>query len=243
LGFKAAPQSSHHLKTVYLQAHSALQEALIVVQSVRQQLAALGAGNGSTTGLAQFEIRSPIDGTVTEKRIAIGESLKQDTRIFVVADLSTVWVDMTVQAKDVNTVKAGQKATVKAAAFELQAGGSVSYVGALVGEQTRSAVARVVLANPAGAWRPGLPVNVELVAGEVTVPVAVATEAVQSVKDAPTVFGRYGGSFEARPVEIGRSDGKFTEVTKGLQAGERYAAKNAFVLKADLGKSGASHDH
>ena len=68
-------------------------------------------------------------------------------------------------------------------------------------------------------------------------------EAIQSVNDTPTVFGRYGGSFEARPVELGSSDGHATQIVKGLLPGERYAAKNSFLLKADLGKSGASHDH
>jgi cobalt-zinc-cadmium efflux system membrane fusion protein len=57
------------------------------------------------------------------------------------------------------------------------------------------------------------------------------------------VYGRYGGNFEARPVQLGRSDGKYTEIVKGLQAGEQYAAKNSFLIKADLGKSEASHDH
>jgi cobalt-zinc-cadmium efflux system membrane fusion protein len=180
---------------------------------------------------------------VTEKRIAIGESLKEDTSIFVVADLSTVWAEMTVQAKDLNAVKVGQKATIKATAFDHDANGTVSYVGAFVGEQTRSAKARVVLPNPKGSWRPGLPVNIELVAGETSVPLAVSADAIQTVNGKPTVFGRYGTSFEARPLETGRSDGKFTEVVKGLQPGERYAATNSFLLKAELGKSGASHDH
>ena len=145
--------------------------------------------------------------------------------------------------KDLNTVKVGPKATVKAAAFESRSTGTVSYVGTLVGEQTRAAKARVVLPNPKGVWRPGLPVNIELVSGEVEVPVAVFSEAIQTVRDWTVVFGRYGEYFEARPVELGRSDGKFSEVIKGLNAGEQYAANNSFLIKADLGKSGASHDH
>ena len=57
------------------------------------------------------------------------------------------------------------------------------------------------------------------------------------------MFGRYGEQFEARLVELGRSDGTMVEVLGGLQAGERYAAKNSYLIKADIGKSGASHDH
>lgn len=227
----------------YLQARHAMQEASITAQSARQKLASLGGSVGAGGNLTRYEIRSPINGTVTEKHIAIGESLKDDANIFIVADLSTVWVEMTVYAKDLNAVKVGQQASVKATAFEAHADGTLSYVGALVGEQTRTAKARLVLNNADGIWRPGLPVAIELVANEVEVPVAVPIEAIQTVNERPTVFGHYGNNFEARPLELGRSDDKFAEVIKGLHAGEQYAAKNSFLIKADLGKSGASHEH
>jgi len=67
--------------------------------------------------------------------------------------------------------------------------------------------------------------------------------AIQTINDAPTVFGRHGDSFEARPLTLGRSDGVFTEVLDGLRAGEQVAVRNSFLIKADLGKSGASHAH
>jgi len=118
-----------------------------------------------------------------------------------------------------------------------------SSVSALVGEQTRAATARIVLPNPKGQWRPGLPVKVEVVAAETEVPVAVAAEAIQTVRDWQAVFGRYGEFLEARPLELGRSDGRYVEVLDGLTAGERYAVSNSFLIKADLGKAGASHDH
>ncbi|PZP58724.1 MAG: efflux transporter periplasmic adaptor subunit [Azospira oryzae] len=226
----------------YLQAHTALQEAEIAVQNAQQKLASLGS---QRTGgdLTRYELRSPIDGIVVEKHIAQGEAVKEDATVFVIADLSTVWAEMTVYAKDLNAVKVGQKATVKAAAFDSTSSGTVFYVGSLVGEQTRTAKARIVLPNPQGVWRPGLPVNIELVAGEVEVPVAVSQEAIHSLRDWTVVFGRYGADFEARLVKLGRSDGRFVEVVEGLNAGEHYAAKNSFLIKAELGKAGASHDH
>jgi cobalt-zinc-cadmium efflux system membrane fusion protein len=226
----------------YLQARGAMQEAEIAVQGAQQKLASLG-GQRAGGDLTRYELRSPIDGIVVEKHLALGEAVREDATVFVVADLSTVWAEMTVYAKDLGTVKIGQQATVAAAAFHASSSGMVSYVGALVGAQTRTATARVVLPNPAGEWRPGLPVNIELIAGEVAVPVAVAAEAIQTVRDWNVVFGRYGEYFEARPIELGRSDGKWVEVVGGLNAGERYAAKNSYLLKADLGKSAASHDH
>lgn len=226
----------------YLQARTALQEAQIAEQNARQKLASLGSQKVGSD-FTRYELRSPIDGTVVEKHIVLGEAVKDDATVFVIADLSTVWAEMTVYAKDLNAVKVGQKATVKAAAFDSTSSGTVFYVSSLVGEQTRAAKARIVLPNPEGVWRPGLPVNVELVAGEVEVPVAVSQDAIQMVRDWTVVFGRYGDQFEARPVELGRSDGQFVEVVGGLNAGERYAAKNSFLIKAELGKAGASHDH
>jgi len=226
----------------YLAARAALQEAEIAERTARQKLAALD-GLGGHSELARYELRAPIDGTIVEKHITPGEAVKADATVFVIADLSTVWAEMTIYAKDLNAVKVGQAAIVKATAFESASTGTVSYVGSLVGEQTRTAMARIVLPNPDGVWRPGLPVNVELTAGEVEVPVAVSQEALQTVRDGTVVFGRYGEVFEARPVDLGRSDGRFVEVVGGLHAGEHYAAKNSFLIKAELGKAGASHDH
>ena len=227
----------------YLQARQALQEAEIAEQSARQKLASLGAALPTSGNLTRYEIRSPIDGVITEKNIATGEVLKEDAGIFVVSDLSTVWVDLTVYAKDLNAVRTGQQATVNATDFDAEATGTISYVGSVVGDQTRTAKARLVLPNPKGLWRPGLPVNVNLVADEVEVPVAVAADAVQTLRDWTVVFGRYGDQFEARPITVGRSDGKAVEVLNGMNSGEQYAASNSYLIKADIGKAGASHDH
>ncbi|BBJ24708.1 efflux RND transporter periplasmic adaptor subunit [Candidatus Nitrotoga sp. AM1P] len=227
----------------YLQARNVMQEAEIIVQSVKQKLASLGGSLTNTSNLTRYEIRAPIDGIVMQKQISVGQVLKEDANIFVVADLSTVWAVLTIYSNDLNTVKIGQKAIVKASSFDFQSSGSVEHLGALLGEQTRTAEAHIILANPKGIWRPGLPVNIELVADEVEVPVAVSADAIQTVRDWTAVFVRYGTFFEAHPLELGRSDGKFIEVVKGLNAGERYAAKNSFLIKADLGKAGASHDH
>lgn len=226
----------------YLQAQAALQEAQIALQSTQQKLASLGGG-AATGNLTRYEIRSPIDGVVTDKRISEGTAMKEDADIFTISDLSSVWVDLTVRAQDLNVIKIGQQATVKATAFDAKELGKVSYIGSVVGEQNRTATARVVLPNPTGIWRPGLPVNVSVVANEVNVPVAVAMEGVQTVRDWNVVFGRYGKYLEARPLELGRNDGKFVEVIQGLNAGEAYAAKNSYLIKAELGKASASHDH
>ena len=227
----------------YLQARNAMHEAEIITQRVTQKLASLGGSLTNSSNLTRYEIRAPIDGTVMQKQISVGQVLKEDASIFVVADLSTVWAVLTIYSKDLNTVKIGQEATVTASSFGFQGSGRVEHLGALLGEQTRTAEAHIILPNPKGIWRPGLPVNIELVIDEIEVPVAVSADAIQTVRDWTVVFARYGTFFEARPLELGRSDDKFIEVVKGLNAGERYAAKNSFLIKADLGKAGASHDH
>ncbi|HSH53452.1 MAG TPA: efflux RND transporter periplasmic adaptor subunit [Methylotenera sp.] len=226
----------------YLQAQHDLQEAQINADRAQQKLGALGAGSGGK-GQARYEIRSPIDGVVTDKKVSQGQVVSEADSIFEVADLSTVWAEMTIYAKDINTVKIGQKVTIKATAFDAEAVGTISYVGALVGEQTRTAMARVVLSNPKNTWLPGLPVNIELISDEIDVPLAVSVEGLQTLRDWTVVFGRYGEYFEARPLELGRRDDKYVEVLKGLSAGDKYAAGNSFLIKADIGKAGASHDH
>ncbi len=226
----------------YQQARAAMNEADIAVQGARQKLAAIGV-RGDAGQMARHEIRAPIGGVITDKRITVGESVAADGAVFVVADLSTVWAEVTVGERDLDTIKTGQSASVMANSTEARASGRVSYISALVGAQTRAAKARVVLPNPDGAWRPGAPVRVEVIAAEVTVPVAVLADAIQTIRDEPAVFGRYGDQFEARPIRTGRSDGQYVEVLGGLGAGVKYAAKNSFLIKADIGKSGASHDH
>ncbi len=230
----------------YLSARQALNEAEITSDVASEKLRALGVRpgeHGHGRNLSRFEIRAPSSGVIVKKAVAMGETLKEDSSIFTLADLSNVWVEITVYPKDLGSIAVGQPTTVKAAAFEAEGVGTVSHISAIVAEQTRTTQARVTLDNPTGQWRPGMYVDVKLSAEEVRVPVAVSADAIQTVRDWSVVFGRYGEYFEARPLELGRSDSKMVEVLKGLSAGEKYAGGNSFAIKADLGKSGATHDH
>src|SRR5450830_768182 len=227
----------------YLQAQQAWREAEIAVQNANQKLNALGATGGGKGPLNRYEIRAPFDGMVLEKHIALGEAVKEDANIFVISDLSTVWAEIAVPAKDLATVRVGGKAEVKASAFDASAKGTITYVGALIGEQTRTAKARITLSNPDMAWHPGLFVTVAVVSGEADAAVTVHSEAIQSVEDKPTVFVRIKQGFQATPVKLGRSDGKLTEITQGVRSGTPYAAQGSFVLKSELGKDAAGHEH
>lgn len=226
----------------YLQALQALQEAEITVQNASQKLRAIGAGDGGGN-LNRYELRAPFDGMIVERHLALGESVQANANVMTLADLSSVWAEIIVSAKDLDTVKVGSPVTVRAAAFESQAQGVVAYVGSLLGEQTRTATARVTLPNPARAWRPGLFVNVAIVTGEAEVPLAVGAQAVQTLEGSQVVFVRHGDGFRAAPVETGRTDGKLVEIVSGLDAGTAYVLDGSFVLKSELGKAMADHAH
>ncbi|WP_437991624.1 efflux RND transporter periplasmic adaptor subunit [Sorangium sp. So ce145] len=249
----------------YLAARQAVAEARIEHRSAAQKLsAAAGSGAGKGSGYA---LVAPIDGTIIEKHIAIGEVLKEDTQVFVIADLSTIWVNVTVYAKDLSRARIGQTAWVKAEGIEQSAQGTLAYLGQVVDEQSRSAVARVVLQSPGAAWRPGLFATADIAVEEAAAPVVVSEEAIQRVEGKDVVFVEEGDAFEARPVKIGRRGtsgvalgagaggppgapaaeprrgAPVVEIEAGVAAGERYVGKNSFILKAELGKSEAGHQH
>jgi cobalt-zinc-cadmium efflux system membrane fusion protein len=227
----------------YLQAKQALNEAEIAVQNAKQKLSVLGTGAAAGAQLNQLELRAPFAGVVMEKHLALGEAIKEDANVFTISDLSTVWADFAVPPQDLNRVRVGEAVIVRASAFEAQASGKISYVGSLLGEQTRTANARVALSNPERAWRPGLFVYVDVQSGLSAAAVTVAAGALQTVDGQPAIFVRNAQGFTVQPVKLGRSDGKLTEILQGLPAGATYAAANSFVLKAELGKGSAEHEH
>lgn len=235
----------------YLQAKRDTEVAELAEDLAGQKLIALGLAAGSlkaiTTApresLSRYEIRSPLTGTIVERDVTIGESVAADAAIFTVADLSTVWVELSVYAKDLGAVRQGQQVSVVSTDLGLETAGRIDFVGRLVGEASRTAIARLTIRNTEGLWRPGLFVTVKLVRDETTIPLAVSVDAIQTFRDWQVVFVKFGDWFEARPLELGRSDGKWVEVLSGLKAGDQYAAANSFAVKAEIGKLGATHDH
>ncbi|CAN7379155.1 efflux RND transporter periplasmic adaptor subunit [Variovorax paradoxus] len=226
----------------YLQAQQAMQEAQIAVANANQKLLALGAAPTSSA-LGRYELRAPFDGMVVEKHISLGESVKEDASVFTISDLSTVWAEISVAASNLNLVRIGEPVNIRSSAFEQAATGTVSYMGSLIGAQTRTATARVTVTNPQRIWRPGLFVNVELVSSEAEAAVTVSADAVQAVEDKPTVFLKVPGGFMPQQVQTGRSDGRRIEVLSGLKPGAAHAASGSFVVKSQQGKSSATHTH
>jgi membrane fusion protein, heavy metal efflux system len=197
----------------------------------------------SNESLQPYEVKSSIAGTVIKKDVTQGEFVKEGEAIYTVADLGTVWVDLNVHRKDFDQLKIGQAVNVFAGERMTNAHGTVSYISPFGAEDTQTMLARVELANPRRAWRPGLFVTGEVIVEEAEAPLAVKTSALQTFRDWDVVFMQDGSMFEIAILELGRRDAEWAEVLSGLNSGQKYAAENSFIIKADILKSGASHDH
>jgi cobalt-zinc-cadmium efflux system membrane fusion protein len=235
----------------YLAAKQALTEARIDLQASRHKLQALGLSEVSLkqpaghldTSLTRYEILSPLAGTVIEKHLTAGELLKDDTEAFIVADLSTVWVVLQVPPTSLPAVKKGQRVVISGGPSMAEAAGTISYVAPVLLEETRTATTRVTLPNPDGRWRPGLFVSTTIAAGENLASVLIPNAAIQTIEGKPRVFVETEEGFEARAVAVGPSNGTHVEILQGLSPGERYAVTETFILKAELAKGEASHQH
>lgn len=226
----------------YLQARQAQQEADIALNNARQKMSALG-GSAALSGGNRYELRAPFDGVVVEKHLVLGEVVNESSNAFTISDLSRVWATFSVSPRDLGKVQVGKAVTISAPELQAEVVGSVSYVGNLLGEQTRTATARATLENPEGAWRPGLFVSVALATDTRQALVTVPTQAIQSIEEKPAVFVRVEDGFVAQPVALGASSGGFVEITQGLSVGAQIAAEGSFVLKSELGKGSADHAH
>jgi len=197
----------------------------------------------SNESLHPYEVRSRIAGTVIYKEITPGEFVANDREIYVVADLSSVWADLQVYRRDFSALRSGQRVFVDAGDGSPPVESTLSYLSPVGSENTQTLLARAVVPNPDGSWLPGLFVTAQVEVDTADVAVAVRSSALQRLRDGDVVFRNAGDMFEAQPVELGRRDGEWVEVVSGVTAGDRYAATGSFVLKADVGKAGASHDH
>lgn len=196
----------------------------------------------SNQSLTTYDLKAPISGTVIDRQISLGEYASEQKPAFVVADLSNIWVDLSIYRQDLNRVQVGDEVLIDPDDGGGDIKGSVAYVAPIGASDTQTALARVVLPNAAGRLRPGLFITARLVLTKRNVAVAVRVGAIQTLENKTVVFVREGDKIEARPVQIGESDTRFAEVKDGLSVGERYVAENSFVVKAEMGKGEADHD-
>jgi cobalt-zinc-cadmium efflux system membrane fusion protein len=228
----------------FLESKQALAEAQIALRSAEQKLHALSLTEAdvqalpshSETSYTRYEITAPIDGTVVEKHIVLGEVFKDDSNpCFVIADLTSVWVDLKVHQQDLSHIRPGQAVVINGGA-DLQTEGTIAFVSNIVSETSRMAFARMTIPNPEGCWRPGLFVTGQVVIDEVSVPVVVSKDALVRLDGQACVFLQTDRGFMPQAVMVGRSNESSVEITAGLEAGQGYVSRGAYALKSELNK-------
>jgi cobalt-zinc-cadmium efflux system membrane fusion protein len=245
-------------KREYLVARQVQAEMSIKRKAAEQRLSAIGLTEESIHSillnvdkdLTLYELRAPADGVIIEKHAAQGEVLESNKRSFTVADLSQVWVNLTVYQKDLPFIHQGQQVSISTR-FGLSdkqtiAMSSISWLSPTLDEKTRSAKARVVIENTDGYWRPGLFVSGKVAIEKKQAEIVVPLSALQNIDGQTVVFVQHeDGEFEPQAVQTGRSDFQQVEIIQGLKRGQTYVSQNAFSLKAQLqkGEFGEGHSH
>jgi len=219
-----------------------------VVQEVRTRLGeTVAAGEvllviEANESLQRYNVTAPSAGVVVGREVNPG-MVADDEALLTIADLSTVWVELAAFQHDLDAIRVDQTATIRDVDGHQTATGVVESIAPVGSPASQSMTTRIALPNADGRWRPGLFVTGELTVAETLVPIAVRSVALQSFRDWTVAFEQVGNEYEARPLELGRTDGEWTEVLAGLDAGARYVTEGSFLIKADIEKSGAAHDH
>lgn len=195
----------------------------------------------SNESLQLYSVTAPIAGTVTARNINPGEATGA-APLFEIADFSTVWAELSVFARDRKRLGDGRQVTVRAVGGEAEAQGEISYVSPQTTVQ-QALMARVVLANVDGQWTPGQFVDARVLLASTEVKQVVPLSALQTFRDWEVVFVAEGDTYQALPVQLGRRDTEQVEVLSGLAPGARIVVNNSYLVKADIEKSGVSHDH
>jgi cobalt-zinc-cadmium efflux system membrane fusion protein len=199
----------------------------------------------SSQSLSPYALKTLLDGVIIEKHVTRGEAVTPESQAFVVADLETVWIDLSVYQRDLTRIREGQHARVMAGHELSEALGVVSYVAPVVDETTRTAIARIVLGNPEGFWRPGMFVTAEVTVEKTEVEIAVPGTALHSLGEQLVVFVQDSEGFGPRPVRVGRRDEEWAEIEQGLASGERILVYGGFTVKSELqrGELAGGHGH
>jgi cobalt-zinc-cadmium efflux system membrane fusion protein len=200
---------------------------------------------------ARYVVRAPIAGTVIQRELTLGELVSPEKEaLLVIADLNSVWVIADVPEVKLDEVGVGSTARVRVAANGGAVDGKVSYIAPALDSSTRTAQVRIVVPNPKGSLRPGMFARAELTTGataaDATPVLAVPEDAVQTVEGKSSVFVPVDGepnTFATRVVKIGRPVGGMVAVESGVKEGEGVVISGTFILKAELGKAGAAHEH
>ncbi|HFD12256.1 MAG TPA: efflux RND transporter periplasmic adaptor subunit [Crenotrichaceae bacterium] len=245
-------------KRNYYKAKQAHAEMSIKRKAAKQRLLALGLTEqaidavlkSSDKDLTLYELRAPADGVIIEKHAVHGEVLETNTRSFTIADLAEVWVNLTVYQKDMPFIHEGQQVLIRTrfglGNDEIESSSIINWISPTLDERTRSAIARVVIENPDGYWRPGLFVSGLVSVAENKADIVIPLSALQTIEAETIVFVQHeDGDFEPQAVQTGRRDHQSVEILQGLKPGQTYVSQNAFALKAQMqkGEFGEGHSH
>lgn len=195
----------------------------------------------SNESLQTYPVTAPISGIVTQRHVNVGETTDA-TPLFVISDFSSVWAELSVFPRDRARLATGQSVSIKATDGKTAATGRIGFI-APIGQDNQGLLARVTLDNQDSRWTPGEFVTGAVTVAETRVPIAIPLSALQTFRDWNVVFFNDGETYQAMPLELGRRDSTTVEVLSGLPAGQRYVSGNSYLIKADIEKSGASHDH
>lgn len=196
----------------------------------------------SNESLQTYAVVAPLSGVVTARHANPGESAG-DEALFTIADLSTVWAELSVFPRDIGRIHLGQEVRIRNSDSGAGAIGKVVYVAPFRTSANQAMSARVLVQNADSAWPPGLYVTGDVTLSSSSASLTVSSSALQTLEERPVVFVQCDRGFEARPVQLGRSDQEASEVIAGVTAGETYVTSNSFILKAELGKGDAEHGH
>jgi cobalt-zinc-cadmium efflux system membrane fusion protein len=196
----------------------------------------------SNQSLTSYELKAALAGTVIDRQTTLGEYVSEQKPAFVIADLATVWVDFSVYRRDLTRVNIGDQVFIDPADGRPAIEAKVSYLSPVGSSDTQSALARAIVPNSEQRLRPGLFTTGRLTLSAKNVDVAVKSSALQTIENRTVVFVRNGEKFEARDVEIGERDSELVEITFGVLVGDVYAARNSFIVKAELAKGTPDND-
>ena len=191
----------------------------------------------SNESLSRYEVRSPISGVISDSHAATG-NLASNEPLFVIVDLSGLWLEIPIYPSQREEIATGQPVTLPAHEISTQI---ESIAPPAHGRPYWRARAKV--SNSHGDLTPGEVALVHITTAETVAQVRVENRALQTHEGNTVVFVHHDGEYQARPVTTGASDEKFTEITAGLNPGEEYVTDNSYLIKADIGKSGAAHQH
>lgn len=238
------------------QAEAEAVRAAAEAQAAEGLLHALGVGHkGMPSTVGHFSstvgAATPIDGVVIDRPVTLGEMVDPEDTLYLVMDLSEVWVLVDVFERDISQVALGQTVSVQMTAYhEEKFTGTVGHIGSVVEPRSRAVKVRVTLANPEGRLRPGMFARVSLsnTAGAEHEHLFIPVGAVQRTEEGAIVFipGEGPGEFHPRPIRTGHEAGGFVAVEDGLTAGEEVVATGSFILKSELGKESlgeSGHGH